>query len=1030
MRYIVSFILVLSPSWFFLFSQNSPSLDNQQHVRTDSVMINNLIDEVKQLSSKANYKDAIIKAKESLSLSASYYGNGHLTTIGIYFMIGSILDEMASYEESLVYYYKALEGYESIYGSINEKVADCYNNIGLVNNAMGEYSKSIDNIKKGLDLRVMIFGRDHARVADSYTTLGIPYKSLGDYDTALFCYNEALKIRQKSQKDERLSIGILQNNLGNVYRIKGDYDKAISSYQQSAEKLSAVLGDFHPNVAFPYNNIGIVYDIKGAYHKAMEYHRKALSIRLKALGENHPSVAASYHNLGAAASTLGEINIALEYYKKSAAILYGKFGDKNVTIANTYENLSQIYQLLGLRDSALLYLDRALSIRLGTFGENHPDIANAYYNYGGFYLKEDSLSTSAIYLDKALGLYKSIFGEKHPAVSKCYIKQSELEIKRGNFLKAEELLKETERSLNYVYLGDYRQVTDIFLLLEYLGLKRNVIKRSRFFHKDLIDNYNMHFQIVDYLSTGNLYNSNVDKLLQVYHQAIADYMNINEDQVRSMSFHLSELNKSRILYKSIRETEALHFSGIPQELLQEEYNYRMDIAFYDKKRQEKLSSGLNETDTVVLAISNVLFNLTNRYDSLKQRMELSYPDYYRAKYDLSTLTVEQVQRNLLQPGQSLVEYVVGDSSLFIFLIQPDYYEVQEVKIDSGFQQLIQKMTREGIYGYYGAPKAKRSPRLKARANRNYAEAAAELYNLLIAPVKDKLTTQVIIIPDGALGYVPFEALLSEKPAAEADFSNYPFFVKTHQLSYSYSATLLNTMRNKQHRQEPGGKLLALAPFFGGDADTLVVRLDSLDYSADLALKDSLSLLPASGLEVKTIANLLKGDSYYGDAASIGKFQELAPQYRILHLSTHAKADDRVGDYAYLAFGLPDTQGEFAKLYARDLYNLSINADMVVLSACETGTGKLQRGEGIVSLARAFAYAGAKSIMTTLWKVEEQATKDLAIAFYKYLKKRKTKDEALRLAKMEYLKKNKNNGELLHPFFWAGMIGIGDMGAVR
>ena len=179
------------------------------------------------------------------------------------------------------------------------------------------------------------------------------------------------------------------------------------------------------------------------------------------------------------------------------------------------------------------------------------------------------------------------------------------------------------------------------------------------------------------------------------------------------------------------------------------------------------------------------------------------------------------------------------------------------------------------------------------------------------------------------------------------------------------------MSLRKHQQAPYKELLAMAPFFTGDAEELVVQLDTTDIAFEFALKDSLKVLEASGPEVKSITDSWNGTAWYGPEASLERFKSLAPQYRILHLSTHGKADNRMGDYAYLAFGFPDNKGSFTKLYARDIYNLSLNADMVVLSACETSDGELQRGEGIVSLARAFAYAGAKSMITTLWKVEEK-----------------------------------------------------------
>lgn len=153
------------------------------------------------------------------------------------------------------------------------------------------------------------------------------------------------------------------------------------------------------------------------------------------------------------------------------------------------------------------------------------------------------------------------------------------------------------------------------------------------------------------------------------------------------------------------------------------------------------------------------------------------------------------------------------------------------------------------------------------------------------------------------------------------------------------------------------------------------------------------------------------------------FASLASGFRILHLATHGVADERVGDYSYLAFASEADSIANELLYVRDLYNLQLNADMVVLSACQTALGRLQRGEGIISLARAFAYAGARSIVTTLWSVEDASTKTLMLAFYRHLQAGMPKDQALQQAKLEWIA---NAGYFkAHPYCWAGLIVIGD-----
>jgi CHAT domain-containing protein len=431
-----------------------------------------------------------------------------------------------------------------------------------------------------------------------------------------------------------------------------------------------------------------------------------------------------------------------------------------------------------------------------------------------------------------------------------------------------------------------------------------------------------------------------------------------------------------------------------------------------------LAEGNEETQAVMADIASTRFDIDCQYETLKSRFESDYPQYYKAKYDLTTIPLQEVQSELLQPNQSLLEYFVGDSSIFAFLVRKDTFMVKEIKHDFPLDKWVKDMTKNGIYGDPSKPTNNNE------TITNYTHAAYQLYEKIVAPVAGQLTEQVIVVPDGVLSYVPFEALLTQKPPREGAFSTYPFMLREHQISYCYSATLLKEMQQKQHRQKPSGEALALAPFYHGNVPELVSRIDKMSL---LTLRDTLGSLKASGEEVAIVAKLMNGEAKYGGQSSLEQFKEAASSYRILHLSTHGVASDQTGDYVYLAFAVPGDSTAYDKLYARDLYNYQLNADMVVLSACETGSGKLRRGEGIISLARAFAYAGAKSIFPTLWQVSDAKTAELMKLFYKNLKMGMSKDAALRKAKLDFIADKKLGNP--HPFYWAGMIGIGDMAPI-
>jgi CHAT domain-containing protein len=321
--------------------------------------------------------------------------------------------------------------------------------------------------------------------------------------------------------------------------------------------------------------------------------------------------------------------------------------------------------------------------------------------------------------------------------------------------------------------------------------------------------------------------------------------------------------------------------------------------------------------------------------------------------------------------------------------------------------------------------------LEEQLNRQYITAAKQLYHHLLAPVADKLTQSLIIVPDGVLGYIPFEALLIEEVTDKYNYPTFPYLLNKHSISYTYSATLLQEMQQRQHLQKPSKELLAMAPFYAEgysqtrDIISREVVLDTVAASSSIFSTNEFSPLPNSGIEVETISSIWTGDYFLGNDATEILFNDMASYYQILHLATHGQADYRYGDYSFLAFSqLPDSI-ENELLYVRDIYNLQLNADLVVLSACDAGIGELKKGEGVISLARAFAYAGAKSMVTSLWKVNDASTKDLMINLHQNLKSGMTKDQAVQQAKLKYIS-DQSEKDLSHPYFWGSFIAIGDM----
>ena len=241
----------------------------------------------------------------------------------------------------------------------------------------------------------------------------------------------------------------------------------------------------------------------------------------------------------------------------------------------------------------------------------------------------------------------------------------------------------------------------------------------------------------------------------------------------------------------------------------------------------------------------------------------------------------------------------------------------------------------------------------------------------------------------------------------------PYLIKKHQISYNYSATLyhqLLTQKNEAAKEN----LLAFAPSFKDNKEK---------FESITARRNGFENLLYNIPEAEIAHDYISGHLFKGNAATEENFLKNAGDYKIIHLSTHAKSNDELGDYSFIAMSkVNDSIDDANRIYTSELYNLNLKADMVVLSACETGLGELQKGEGIISLARAFTYAGAKSTINSLWSVNDASTKALMEEFYKNIKAGKTKDQALHEAKLSYLE----NEDMDAPYFWASFIAMGNM----
>ena len=457
------------------------------------------------------------------------------------------------------------------------------------------------------------------------------------------------------------------------------------------------------------------------------------------------------------------------------------------------------------------------------------------------------------------------------------------------------------------------------------------------------------------------------------------YKNTEDSTLIDDAFYFMEKSKSILLLEAQRNAEATKYGGVPEVILSKSQQFSANISHLEQE--------VFNTKTQNQQLIDTLFSLKNYYTHFLSTIEKKYPKYYALKYQSAVVSLNNVQQQL-QKNQALFSYLATEDFLYLIVIEAKHKYIYKFPFKEKLKNSIQQLYRK-------------SSKLNIQDASIYNDSYT-IYKTIVAPALEKTTaTELLIIADDLLNYIPFDALITSK-------KEHSYLIKTHTVSYASSATLL--LEHNKKKSINDNKLLVFAPQFNGKQTTFNQE------------KTAMNPLLYNEREAQQIARYFNGKIYNGNKASIANFNKEVGKYNLLHFATHASANDEFPDYSYLAFSGDSTTSNL--LYVKDLYNYEINADLVTLSACQTGIGKLQKGEGMLSLARAFNYAGASSIITTLWKINDQSTSEIITRFYQNLSNGLSKKEALRQAKLTYLKTS-DDPLLNHPYYWSGIVLTGN-----
>ena len=492
--------------------------------------------------------------------------------------------------------------------------------------------------------------------------------------------------------------------------------------------------------------------------------------------------------------------------------------------------------------------------------------------------------------------------------------------------------------------------------------------------------------------------------------------NQRNTQATAEAFHYSERGRARAFLDLLAETKVdLAREGAAPDLLKQQQKLQQQISQLTDQLIKERSRDSNTQDKAKIAkLETDLGHADAELADWLRELRRRNPRYAALKYP-EPITLSETQR-MLDDDTVLLSYSLGESESFLFAVSRTDFQVKRLPAEKTLEANVQKLL--------AAITDKNNP-----APAEYRRHAANLSQQLLQPVSRMLAgkKRLIIVADGALHRLPYEVLFQPDVPQRGDLRQWPFLIRNFAISYTPSASVLAQLQNESHATAPKSFIAFGDPKYELSADgVLASTLRATSASGRLNFQP----LRYSHTEVDGIARLFAENDrelFFQDAASEEnvKVPDRLSSYRLVHFSTHGYVNEARPRFSGLVLSLPssqsvsrNSQSEDGLLAAYEIFNLKLKADLVVLSACETGLGKEVKGEGLMSLTRAFMYAGAPSVVVSLWNVNDESAADLMIRFYRHLQAGKTKSEALRQAQLETIR---DNG---FPFFWAPFVLIG------
>jgi CHAT domain-containing protein len=966
---------------------------------------------------EASLREAIAKYSEiRLQLQATHdyelAAEVAKNTADVYFMLGEYSHALAQYEESRslsklarnrsaemralnltgyvrIYLAQSKEGLKLALTALNyyrsrrrsadpenlRLEAEAENCVGEANASLARIHESIEHFQHALELWTAV--NDRSGQALATLNIAYAYTDLGDLQKAQDLFTQSLSLYE-AEGDKRGEARVL-TGMGTIHSFLGEKQAALDLHVK-AKDLLRTIGD-HAGEAVAFNSIGKAYEDLNNLSTALDNYKQALSLYHEQ-GNVEFESATNYY-IGRIYNASGDQPTALQFFSES--VRQSKLVAQPRVTAYALSAISAIKSKAGQTEEGLVQLQQAIQL-YRQIGDRRGE-ANALNELGNIHrlLKQKNLALTAH--NRALSLYRAA-GDRQGEAATLY----NLAVVERDFLDLKNALAHVKESNQLVEMLRSQVVSP--------GLRAS-------------------------------YYASVRKHAELYIDLLMRFNILHDDQAaRTSAFEISEHSHSRALLELLGEAAAQIRQGVDPALLEQEKALEQKLNAQSVRKMRLLADkdGSSELETVKKEIRES----TTAYDELQTQIKQQSPRYANLVQP-QPLKLERIQAELAN-DTILLEYTLGSEHSYLWAITPTLItgcqlpsrEVIEGVVKSVSTLLVARQTiSDSDLTAYNAK--------VAEADQAYWREAAKLSEMLLGPVAEEISgKRMLIVADGALQYIPFDAL-PEPVRNGSQVSSEPIpMIIGHEIASLPSASILATIRQTSRVQSPVEKVIAIL------ADPVFSATDSRVKHANVEVKTTrpsdklvLDRLPATKDEAKAIVAIVPAGMGMGmiatdfEANRTVVLESDLGQYKVVHLATHAMVDIENPEMSGIMLSRVSREGEgtegFVQLH--DIYNMNLtNTQLVVLSACETGLGKEVRGEGLVGLSRGFIYAGAGSVVASLWKVDDKATATLMTQFYKGLfEEGLSTSAALRKAKLNMWQQS----HFRAPFYWAAFSLTGE-----